>query len=197
MKTHYKTIKRLLDVIISSCGIVVTSPLMLLIALTIKGSSEGPVFFKQERMGYKGKPFNIIKFRTMVVNAEKMGTGVFIKGKNEASDNRITTVGRVLRKTSMDELPQLFNVLKGDMSLVGPRPPVLYHPYDGYDNYPEWAKKRFDVRPGITGMVQVSMRSKAEWEDRIKIDVEYTEKESFLLDLEIMLKTIGTIFRQY
>ena len=126
----------------------------------------------------------------MVVNAEKIGTGVKIASKN---DPRITKVGHFLRATSMDELPQLVNVLKGDMSLVGPRPPVTYHPYNGYDNYPEWAKKRFTMRPGMTGLVQVSTRSKASWDDRIRIDLEYIDRFSVLFDIKILLDTIKTV----
>ena len=127
----------------------------------------------------------------MVVNAEKIGTGVKVDGKN---DGRITKVGRFLRATSMDELPQLVNVVKGDMALVGPRPPVTYHPYNGYENYPEWAKPRFEMRPGMTGLVQISTRSKASWDDRIRIDLEYIEKFSILLDIKILFGTIKTVF---
>ena len=183
-------LKRALDVICSAIGLVVVSPFMLVIAVLVKLSSRGPVFFKQERLGKNGKVFKIIKFRTMVVNAEKIGTGVKIASKN---DPRITKVGHFLRATSMDELPQLVNVLKGDMSLVGPRPPVTYHPYNGYDNYPEWAKKRFTMRPGMTGLVQVSTRSKASWDDRIRIDLEYIDRFSVLFDIKILLDTIKTV----
>ena len=183
-------LKRALDVICSAIGLVVVSPFMLVIAVLVKFSSRGPVFFKQERLGKNGKVFKIIKFRTMVVNAEKIGTGVKIASKN---DPRITKVGHFLRATSMDELPQLVNVLKGDMSLVGPRPPVTYHPYNGYDNYPEWAKKRFTMRPGMTGLVQVSTRSKASWDDRIRIDLEYIDRFSVLFDIKILLDTIKTV----
>lgn len=132
------SIKRMLDILVSLISIILISPILLTILLLVKCTSKGPVLFKQERLGLHGESFQILKFRTMVVNAEHMGTGVYI---NEKSDPRITKIGKILRKSSLDELPQLFNILKGDMSLVGPRPPVTYHPYDGYQNYPQWAKK--------------------------------------------------------
>lgn len=183
-------LKRFFDILVSAVGLIVASPFMLLIAALVKATDHGPIFFRQERLGKKGKVFRIIKFRTMVVNAEQIGTGVKIAGKDDA---RITKVGRFLRATSMDELPQLFNVLKGDMSLVGPRPPVTYHPYDGYKNYPEWAKPRFKMRPGMTGLVQISTRSKASWDDRMRIDLEYIEKFSIRFDIRILFGTIKTV----
>lgn len=137
-------VKRCIDFVGSLIGIVVLSPVFLVIAIMIKTSSEGPVFFKQERLGKDGKVFKIIKFRTMIVNAEHIGDGLRVR---EGDDPRITKIGRVLRKTSLDELPQLLNVLNGSMSLVGPRPPATYHPYAGYKAYPDWAKKRFQMRP--------------------------------------------------
>lgn len=185
-------LKRILDFLLTLVGTIIISLVMLVIAILIKCSSKGPVLFKQERLGYHGKPFNILKFRTMVVNAEHMGTGVII---NEKDDPRITKVGRFLRSTSLDELPQVFNVLKGDMALVGPRPPVTYHPYNGYENYPDWAKKRFDMRPGMTGLVQITIRSDAPWDDRMKIDCEYVDKFSVLFDIKILFGTIKTIIK--
>lgn len=185
-------LKRMLDFLLTLTGTIIISPILLIIAICIKCSSKGPVFFKQERLGLNGKTFKIIKFRTMVVNAEKMGTGVYI---TEKEDPRVTKIGRFLRSTSLDELPQVFNVLKGDMALVGPRPPVTYHPYDGYDNYPQWAKKRFQMRPGMTGLVQVTVRSDTSWDERIKIDCRYVEKFSILLDMKILLDTIMTVIK--
>lgn len=185
-------IKRAADIVCSGIGLIVISPVLLVFACLIKASSEGPVFFQQERLGQYGKVFKIIKFRTMVVNAEKMGSGVRI---NEKTDSRITKVGRFLRATSLDELPQLLNVFKGDMSLVGPRPPVTYHPYDGYENYPEWAKKRFEMRPGMTGMVQVTTRSSASWDERIVVDNKYVDAFSVLLDISILFKTVITVIK--
>lgn len=185
-------IKRILDVVLTLIGIIIISPVLLIIAILIKCSSKGPVLFKQERLGYRGKVFKILKFRTMVVNAEHMGTGVVI---NEKDDPRVTKIGRFLRSTSIDELPQVFNVLVGDMALVGPRPPVTYHPYNGYENYPEWAKKRFEMRPGMTGLVQTTIRSDASWDDRMKIDCEYVDKFSVLLDMKILIDTVKTVIK--
>lgn len=185
-------IKRLIDFFGSLVGIIVTSPLLITIALLIKLTSKGPVFFTQERLGKDGKTFKILKFRTMVVGAEKTGDGLSIKNEN---DSRITKIGRVLRATSLDELPQLFNVLLGQMSLVGPRPPVTYHPYDGYENYPDWTKKRFLMRPGITGLSQVTVRNSVSWEERIVIDNKYIDLFSIWFDIKILLRTFLRIFK--
>ncbi len=185
-------VKRIIDFFLSLVGIIIISPILVIIAFLIKCSSEGPVLFKQERLGYHGKVFKILKFRTMVVNAEHIGTGVVI---NEKDDPRVTKIGRFLRATSLDELPQVFNVLKGDMALVGPRPPVTYHPYEGYDNYPEWAKKRFEMRPGMTGLVQTTIRSDSPWDDRMKIDCEYVDKFNVLFDIKILLDTVKTVIK--
>ena len=190
MRTVNLLLKRFFDILCSGLGLIVASPFILIIAILVKTSSKGPIFFLQERLGRKGKVFKIIKFRTMVVNAENMGTGVKETGK---SDPRITKIGHILRATSMDELPQLVNVLKGDMALVGPRPPVTYHPYDGYDNYPEWAKPRFQMRPGMTGLVQISTRSLISWDDRMRIDLEYIKKFNVLFDIKILFGTIKTV----
>lgn len=180
-------IKRLCDIIFSGMGLVILFPIFIIIAVIIKLTAPGPVFFKQERLGYKGKIFKIIKFRTMIVGAEQQGDGIFVK---ESSDTRITKIGSILRKTSLDELPQLINVFFGNMSLVGPRPPVIYHPYDGYNSYPEWTKKRFEMKPGMTGLVQMTVRNEASWDERIKIDNEYVEKFSILFDFKILLGTV-------
>ena len=190
MKNFNLFVKRVIDILGSGVGIIALLPVFFIVALMIKLSSDGPIFFKQERLGYHGKVFKIIKFRTMVVGAEKQGDGIFIK---EETDNRITKVGSFLRKTSLDELPQLLNVLIGDMSLVGPRPPVVYHPYDGYDNYPEWAKKRFDMKPGMTGLVQMTVRNEVPWDDRIIIDNEYVDKFSILFDVKILFGTVREV----
>jgi undecaprenyl phosphate N,N'-diacetylbacillosamine 1-phosphate transferase len=184
-------IKRLIDFFGSLIGVIIISPILIFIALAIKLTSKGPVFFKQERLGKDAKVFKIIKFRTMVVNAEKLGDGLTVKSEN---DDRITKVGKILRATSMDELPQLFNVIVGDMSLVGPRPPVTYHPYKGYDNYPEWAKKRFAMRPGMTGLTQVTVRNSVSWDDRIKVDNKYIDSFSLWLDIKILFLTIQRLF---
>lgn len=190
MKELNLIIKRILDFLLALIGTIVISPVLVIIAILIKCTSKGPVLFKQERLGYHGKVFKILKFRTMVVNAEHIGTGVVI---NEKNDPRVTKIGRFLRSTSLDELPQVFNVLKGEMSLVGPRPPVTYHPYKGFENYPEWAKKRFEMRPGMTGLVQITIRSDASWDERMKIDCEYVDKFNVLFDIKILIGTIKTV----
>src|SRR5690625_3257727 len=120
--------KRIIDILASLIGLVILSPLFIIISVAIKTTSKGPIFFKQSRLGRNGESFKIIKFRTMIVNAEKIGDGLTVKSEN---DDRITKVGKFLRSTSLDELPQFFNILLGQMSLVGPRPPVTYYPYEG------------------------------------------------------------------
>lgn len=191
---YAKYFKRLLDVLLSAIALIVLSPVLLIIALLIKITSRGPVFFCQERLGKGGMVFKIIKFRTMVVNAEQIGDGLFVYGNN---DKRITTIGKLLRKTSLDELPQLINVLLGNMSIIGPRPPVTYFPYNGFENYPEWAKKRFWVRPGITGLAQIKTRATAPWDKRIEIDNEYVDHISVWQDVKIFLGTFkAVLFRK-
>lgn len=184
--------KRVLGLIFSLVGFIILIPIFLIISILIKLTSKGPIFFKQERIGRNGKAFNMYKFRTMIVNAENIGDGIRVRSKN---DPRITKIGKILRRTSLDELPQLINVIKGDMSLVGPRPPVTYHPYNGYNNYPENAKKRFIVRPGLTGLSQIKYRNGVSWDKRIEIDVKYTENISFLEDIKIILATIKIVFK--
>ena len=184
--------KRVLGLIFSVVGFIILIPILLIISILIKSTSKGPVFFKQDRIGRHGKVFKMYKFRTMIVNAENIGDGIRVRSKN---DPRITKIGKILRKTSLDELPQLINVIKGDMSLVGPRPPVTYHPYNGYSNYPENAKKRFIVRPGLTGLSQIKYRNGVSWDNRIKMDVKYTENISLLEDIKIILATIKIVIK--
>lgn len=192
MNLYKQIFKRVLDVCISIIVLIICSPIIIILSILIKSTSEGPVFFKQKRLGLNGENFFIYKFRTMCVGAETIGDGLTIK---TASDNRITKVGGFLRKTGLDELPQLINIIIGDMSLIGPRPPVTYFPYDGFDAYPEWAKKRFTVRPGITGLAQCTVRNSVRWDKRIEIDLQYIEEISFTNDLKIIYKTILKVFK--
>jgi undecaprenyl phosphate N,N'-diacetylbacillosamine 1-phosphate transferase len=191
VRTFNLCIKRLIDFFGSTIGIIIISPILILIALSIKLTSKGPIFFRQERLGKNGKVFKIVKFRTMVVDAEHIGDGLRVSSEN---DPRITKVGKILRSTSLDELPQLWNVVVGEMSLVGPRPPVPYHPYKGYDNYPEWAKPRFAMRPGITGLSQVTVRNSVSWDERIMIDIQYIETFNVWYDIKILFKTFIKVF---
>ena len=181
----YKIIKRGFDLFISLLALIVLSPILLLVAIWIKLDSKGPVIFKQQRLGVGGVPFNMYKFRSMCVGAEKQGTGVY----SYKGDSRITKVGRILRATSIDELPQLVNILKGDMSLIGPRPALTYHPWP-YEQYDEHQKHMFDVRPGITGWAQVNGRKEVPWPERIELNIYYVEHISFALDLKIFWMTI-------
>lgn len=185
-------IKRIIDFLGSLIGLIIISPILIIIALSIKFTSKGPILFKQERLGRDGKTFKIFKFRTMVVNAENIGDGLTVKSE---SDTRITKIGKILRATSLDELPQLLNVMKGQMSLVGPRPPVTYFPYDGYNNYPDWAKKRFTMKPGITGLTQVTVRNSVSWDERIKVDNKYIDSFNVCLDIKLLFKTVSRIFK--
>ena len=178
-------IKRGIDCLIAALtGLVGLIP-MLLIALLIKLDSPGPALFRQERIGKDGKVFEILKFRTMCVNAEHTGSGVY-SGKN---DSRVTRIGRLLRATSIDELPQVVNILRGDMALIGPRPPLTYHPWP-WEEYTAEQRRMFEVRPGITGWAQVHGRKDVEWHERIRLNVWYVDHVSFVLDVKIFLMTI-------
>ncbi len=175
--------KRVIDLIISITGIILLWPLFFIIGVLIKCESEGPIFFNQERIGKNGKVFKIHKFRSMYVNAEDFGV------YSNKKDKRVTKVGRILRMTSLDEIPQLLNMLVGDMSLIGPRPPLTYHPWT-FDEYTEEQKHMFDVRPGLTGWAQIHGRKDVEWNKRIELNVWYANNVSFLLDLKIFFITI-------
>ncbi|EJT5919222.1 sugar transferase [Clostridium perfringens] len=192
MRSFNLIVKRMFDLMASAIGIIAISPILLIISIAIKVTSEGPILFKQERLGKDGKVFKIIKFRTMVINAEKIGDGIRVKSD---SDSRITKVGKFLRATSLDELPQLFNVIKGDMSLVGPRPPLTYHPYK-YNDYSDEQKKRFNMRPGVTGLAQVTVRNSVSWDGRIPIDIEYINNFNLLEDIKILILTVFKVFKR-
>lgn len=183
-------LKRIFDIIMSSIMIVVLSPVMSLVSILILVSDPGPILFRQDRVGLNGRLFRILKFRTMIVNAEKQGTGL----DSFSSDPRVTKVGRFLRNSSLDELPQLFNIFLGDMSFVGPRPPVSYSPYL-YEDYPSDAKRRFSVKPGVTGWAQVNGRNELTWPEKFKFDLEYLEKKSFWFDTKIILLTFIKVVR--
>ena len=178
-------IKRAIDIVFSAAALLILSPVLLLVALAVKLDSPGPVLFKQTRLGLSGREFSIYKFRSMVQNAEHTGSGVY-SGKGDA---RVTRVGRVIRATSLDELPQMWNILRGDMSLIGPRPPLTYHPWP-IEEYTDEQKRMFSVRPGITGWAQVNGRKEVEWHERIKLNNWYVDHVSFPLDVKIFFKTI-------
>lgn len=184
-------IKKIFDITSSAIGIVILSPLFLIVSILIKLDSPGKVLFIQDRLGKDGKVFKIYKFRTMCDNAINIGNGLFTDEK----DNRITKIGSFLRKTSIDELPQLFNILKGDMSLVGPRPPVPNFPYE-YDEYSDVQKIRFEMLPGITGWAQVVGRNSIDWDERITLDIDYVKNYSFLWDIKIIILTLAKVVKR-
>ena len=178
-------IKRIFDVTVSLAVLILLSPLWIIVAVLIKATSKGPVFFLQDRPGYKKKIFKIYKFRTMRMGSEKM-----IKGQEVMKDDpRVTTIGKILRRTKIDELPQVLNVLKRDMSLIGPRPERVASLAD----YDDEISKRLDMLPGITGLAQVSGNIYLTLQDRYKLDVYYVEHFSLWLDIKILFKTIGVV----
>ena len=179
--------KRFLDVLLSLLAIIFLSPLMLVICLIIICDDGMPVIFRQDRVGRGDKLFKIKKFRTMKNGAPNLSTADF-----EESDEYITRSGKFLRRTSLDELPQLFNVLAGDMSFIGPRPTLTYHPWR-LEECSDAQRRRFEVRPGITGLAQVHGRKAIDWNDRIKYDVEYVDKLSLGLDCKILFQTVWNV----
>ena len=172
---------RVLDVLLAALLLVVTSPLLAIAALAIRLESRGPVFYRQLRVGRHGEPFQLWKLRTMVPGAETMGAGIYVI----EGDPRITRVGRLLRRFSLDELPNLVNVLRGELAIVGPRPTVQ----EQVDRYTERQRRRLDVKPGITGWAQINGRTSLPWPDRIELDVWYVEHRSLRLDLRILMRT--------
>ena len=172
---------RALDVVLAAALLVVTAPLLAVAAVAIRLESRGPVFYRQRRVGRHGDPFELLKLRTMVPGAEAMGAGIYVL----EGDPRITRVGRLLRRFSFDELPNLINVLHGDMAIVGPRPTVQ----EQVDRYTERQLRRLEVKPGITGWAQINGRTSLSWPDRIELDVWYVEHRSLRLDLRILART--------
>ena len=177
---------RAADVVLAGAGLVVASPLLAASALAIVLEDGTPVLYRQERVGRDGRPFELLKLRTMVVGAERQGAGYAV---NEG-DSRITRAGRILRKLSLDELPQLWNVLRGDMSLIGPRPTLAYQ----VERYTPRQRRRLDVKPGLTGWAQIHGRAALPWDERIELDVWYVEHRSPLVDLRILLRTPLALF---
>lgn len=186
-------LKRVLDILLSLFACVLLLPLWFIIAIAIKIDSHGPILFKQRRRTKDGQVFNMLKFRSMVVNAENQGTGLF----SYSDDPRITRVGNFLRRTSLDELPQLFNVLIGDISIVGPRPCVTYELGD-FETLNKKYKKRFEVKGGITGLAQCQGRNENSWDEKVTLDNEYIDRfkeEGIWLDIKIIWLTIVNVFK--
>lgn len=185
---YVKFWKRFFDIVLSVIGLIVAAIPMAIVAIAIKWDSPGPVIFKQQRLGRYEKVYTMYKFRSMCVGAEKGGV------YSDDKDTRISRVGMIIRKTSLDELPQLWNVLKGNCSLIGFRSPLTYHPWP-WEEYTEEQKKMFELRPGITGWAQVNGRKTVEWNNRIAMNVWYAENCSFLLDVKILFMTVFKVLR--
>ena len=195
----YRGIKRIMNLLCSFVGVIVLSPFFLIISIFIKGTSKGPVFFVHERVGLNGKKFKLIKFRTMVNNAEEMIASFSPEQKKEWEENyklkddpRITKIGKFLRRTSLDELPQLINILKGDMSIVGPRPVVD----EELNWYGDKKDKLLSVKPGLTGWWAVNGRSNVPYPERCDLELYYVDHISFALDAKIILKTLEAIIKK-
>ncbi len=186
----YLAVKRGLDILISAILLVPSAFVMGVFAILIKAEDGGPVLFKQDRIGRGGKTFKFYKLRSMRVNSEHTGTGVY----SEKDDPRVLKIGKIARMTSIDELPQLINILRGDMSLIGPRPPLTYHPWP-IEEYTDEQRKMFDVRPGITGWAQVNGRKTVEWHRRIELSCYYAKNVSFALDVKIFFMTVFKVLR--
>lgn len=193
----YHSMKRLFDIVAATCGIVILSPLMIIIAVLIKGEDHGPIFYKQVRVGKNGKTFKMYKFRSMFINADKMLDK--LKDQNDVDgpmfkmmdDPRVTKIGHFIRKHSLDELPQFLNVLKGDMSLVGPRPPLPSEVAE----YSDYDKQRLLVIPGCTGLWQATERNKVGFNEMVQLDIQYIKRASFMFDLWIIWKTVKIVIK--
>ena len=187
-------LKRLFDIFSTLIVILLLTPLWIIVAIAIKCDSKGPVFFKQERRTKNGEVFKMLKFRSMVVNAESMGTGLF----NYENDPRVTKVGRFLRNTSIDELPQLFNIFIGQMSVIGPRPCVKYELGD-FDTLNKKYKKRFEMKAGLTGLAQTKGRNDIEWDKKVELDNEYIDKfkkYGVLFDIKLLFDSVIKVFKK-
>jgi len=182
-----KFFKRLFDVLVSFSAVAILSPALLFLIILIRLTSKGPAIFKQERAGKNGRPFVFYKFRTMKIDADPFGAS-----PKSGDDPRLTGTGKFLREYSLDELPQLFNILKGDMSVIGPRP--LY--VSQISEWDERQKKRLLVKPGLTGLAQICGRGGLTREEKIELDVKYVEKAGFLVDIKVILATIAQVFRR-
>jgi lipopolysaccharide/colanic/teichoic acid biosynthesis glycosyltransferase len=180
-------IRRLLDIVLSAVALLLSAPLLLAAVIAIKLESRGPAFYRQRRSGLHGEPFDMLKLRTMVDGAEHIGAGLAVN----VNDSRITRVGALLRRTSLDELPNLLNVLRGEMSLVGPRPTLPAQ----VAQYTSRQRERLSVKPGITGWAQVNGRASLPWSERIELDLHYVEHRSLLLDLRILARTPALVLR--
>ena len=192
----YRFLKRTIDIIASLIGLILLSPVLIIVSILIKLESEGPIIFSQDRIGYKGQKFKMYKFRSMVVNAEELKkklveqnemSGPMFKMKN---DPRVTKVGKFIRKTSIDELPQLINILRGEMSLVGPRPSLPKE----VKEFEPWMMERLEVKPGLTCYWQVAGRNDIDFEEWMKLDIKYVRERSFWLDIKLIFKTFFVLF---
>ena len=183
----YDVTKRALDLVGATVGLTLSAPLLAAAAVAVRLEDDGPVFFRQERVGQDARPFEVLKLRTMIVDAHTQGAGYAV----DKGDSRITRIGQLLRKTSLDELPQLWNVLRGEMSLVGPRPTLAYQ----VERYTDRQRRRLEVKPGLTGWAQINGRASLSWPERIELDVWYVEHRSLWLDLRILLRTVSVLLR--
>lgn len=195
-KKFYEVIKRLIDIIASICGLIILFPILVMVAIVIKIESKGPIIFSQDRVGLNGSKFKMYKFRSMIVDAERYKeklleqnemNGPMFKIKN---DPRVTKVGKFIRRTSIDELPQLLNILKGDMSLVGPRPSLPKE----VEKFSPWMLERLNVKPGLTCYWQISGRNDIQFEDWMKLDIKYVKERGILLDLRLVIRTFFVLF---